>query len=220
MSSKYKENDKKPIVLNNDNTKGKNTLTAMTAVLASSSQQLRNKWCEQLLYKLYIIHNEFENTVYNICLKNLKVDKNNNLVLINVFGSQKNNLEVPDNIKTKLDIKFVAPELIENNEKTESGDIWAAGICIYYINNSTFPWETANESDKNFKSWSNKGVFPKSIENPFTRALKQMLCVAPETRPNIKKVIRLALDTGTDKNFIGKLYSLNILIKMQLNLNF
>ena len=48
MSSKTKEDDKKQKTLRDKKTKGKNPLAALTEVLELSSQQLRNKWCEQL----------------------------------------------------------------------------------------------------------------------------------------------------------------------------
>ena len=204
MSSKTKEDDKKQKTLRDKKTKGKNPLAALTEVLEISSKQLRNKWCEQLLYKLYIIHNEFKNTEFNICIENLNIDENNNLVLINVYGTQNSNFSVQSNTKTKQDIKFIAPELIENNEKTKAGDIWAAGVCIFYIINSSFPWEAANKSDKSFCEWADKGIFPKSIDSSYIKPLKKMLCVDSDLRPNIKDVIKLTLHAGTDKKVIGK----------------
>ena len=185
-------------------TKGRNTLSSLAEVVKSSSQQLRNKWCKQLLYKLYIIHNEFENTVCNICIENLKIDKNNNLVLINVYGNESSKLSVQSNTETQQDIKFVAPELIENNEKTKAGDIWAAAICMFYINNFSFPWEAANKNDKSFCAWANKHMFPESIDSSYTKPMKKMLNVDPDLRPNIKDVFKLILDAGIDKIVIGK----------------
>ena len=34
--------------------------TCLTKKVNFSSQHLRNKWCKQLLYKLYLIHNGFK----------------------------------------------------------------------------------------------------------------------------------------------------------------
>ena len=92
--------------------------------LKVSSQKLKDKWCKQLLYKLNIIHNSFENVQYNICFDNLMVDRNNNLVLINVSDK-------PCLIRMLQDhTDFKAPELVGSSIRSRSGDTWAAGICI------------------------------------------------------------------------------------------
>ena len=196
MSCKYKEVEKNINVLYKNKTE---TLTSLAKVLETSSQQLKNKWCKQLLYKLYIIHNKFNTAHCNICLGNLKVDKNNNLVLINSSDNQSCN-----KISMNRGDKFKAPEVIEKSKISKAGDIWAAGICIYYMLNSSFPWKTATESDKNFCFWVEKGIFPKSVDSPYTRVLRKMLCVDYKVRPSIKRVIRITMDPSIDKNAISK----------------
>ena len=133
------------------------------------------------------------------------VDKNNNLVLINLSNNQSCNTSLI-NGATHKDDRFKALELIRNCEKSKAGDIWAAGICIYYMINSTFPWKIATKNDKSFCMWAERGVFPKSIYSSHTRVLKKMLCVDYKARPNIKGIIRTTVDTGTDPNVISKFY--------------
>ena len=205
MSLKYKNQS----FLCDNKTKEVSNLTALTSVLDSTSQQLRHKWCESLLYKLYIIHNEFENANFNVCLENLKIDNHNNLVLVNVSDNGK----LSENTRTQTDARFVAPELMKCNETSKAGDVWAAGICIYYIINSKFPWNIADKSDDRFCAWASRGVFPGSEDDSFMRVVKKMLCVDSKMRPCIKNVISLTSDTGTDKSVISKFYLLILIRK-------
>ena len=204
MSSKHKEKDRKQNLSCDYEAKKINALTPLTKVLESSSQQLRNKWCEQLLYKLHIIHNKFKNAKFSVCLGNLKIDKSNNLVLINVLD----NTTSKNKATKQEDVRYKAPELINCNETNKAGDVWATGICIYFIINYTFPWKVANKNDKNFCLWANKGTFPQNMNSYHTRILKKMLCVDSTMRPSIKNVFRVMYDTGVDKNVISKLYLL------------
>ena len=197
MSSKYKNQN----FLYGTKTKEVSNLTALTTVLHSSSQQLRHKWCERLLYKLYITHNKFKNAKCNVCLDNLKIDEHNNLVLVNVSDNGK--LSEENNTRKQTDARFVAPELMKCNETSKAGDVWAAGICIFYIINSKFPWKTAARSDERFFEWASRGVFPGSADDSYMRAVRKMLYVDSDMRPNIKNVISIMLDTGTDKSVKG-----------------
>ena len=206
MSCSYKEVEKNQNFLHENKTKDISTLTSLVSILERSSQQLKNKWSKQLLYKLYIIHNRFNTAHCNVCIDSLKVDENNNLVLINSSGNKGCN-----KISMNGCDRFKAPEVIEKSRISKAGDIWATGICIYYIINSTFPWKTATKSDKNFCLWADKGVLPKSVNNPYTRVLRRMLCIDYKVRPSIKRVIRVTMDAGKDKNAISKL---NLLIKL------
>ena len=79
-------------------------LIALTEVLRCSNPQLRNKWCNQSLYKLHIIHNVLENSHCNICLDSLKVDNENSLVIVNVL---ENVLELRVNNNNKAYAQFM-----------------------------------------------------------------------------------------------------------------
>ena len=205
MSSVYNEVEKNKNVLHDNKIEDLSSLTFLKKVLETSPHQLRNKWSKQLLYKLYIIHNKFNSAHCNICLDSLMVDKNNNLVLINLSNNHSCNTSLI-NGATHKDDRFKAPELIRNCEKSKAGDIWKAGICIYYMINSTFLWKIASKSDINFCFWAEKGIFPKIANNSYKRVLKKMLCVDYKERPNIKGVIRTTMDTGIDQNVISKFY--------------
>ena len=178
----------------------KEDLVSLTKVLKNSSQVVRNDWCKQLLYKLNIIHNSFKNVHCSICLDNLKVDRNNQLVLVNVSEKPHVNLNVQDVAR------FKAPELISSSSRSKAGDVWAAGICIFYINNLFYPWEAAVDSDEKYCLWANKSIFPSSVNFFYSEAVKQMLCVKPESRPNISKVIKLTSSFGLDADDLSKLF--------------
>ena len=176
----------------------KNNLISLKKVLKHSNKQLRDRWCEQLLYKTYIIHNEFENVDYNVCLKNLKVDSENRLVITNI--SEKANVAA----KVKTDVRFKAPELIDCNKRSKAGDVWATGVCVFYIQNLGFPWKSATKSDENYSSWAEKGTFPRGVNGSNLRILKQMLCVEPEKRPGIKSVIKSMYNDEVDPEVLSK----------------
>ena len=178
-------------------------LVPLTKVLQTSDQQLKNEWCRQLLYKLNIIHNSFENAQCDICLNNLKVDSKNNLVLVNVSEKPTINREIPENVK------FKAPELIGNNNTSKEGDIWATGICLFFIKNLSFPWKIAASNDHNFYSWANEGIFPSILNDSYSQVVKQMLCVQPQLRPSIKGVIKNTHSFDTDPNILSEFFYLN-----------
>ena len=178
-------------------------LVPLTKVLETSNQQLKNEWCRQLLYKLNIIHNSFENVQCDICLNNLKVDNKNNLVLVNVSENPNINRQIPE------DIKFKAPELIGNNKRSKEGDIWATGICLFFINNLSFPWKIAANNDNNFYSWANEGIFPTNLNNSYSQVVKKMLCVQPQMRPSVKDVIKITHICDTDPNILSEFLYLN-----------
>ena len=169
-----------------------NNLVPLLELLNASSQKLKDRWCKQLLYKLNIIHNSFENVQCNICFDNLMVGRNNSLVLINV--SNKPYLAR----KLQNHTAFKAPELVGNSLRSKPGDIWAAGICIYYINNLCYPWKIAANTDERYCMWVKEGIFPSNLENSYSKIVKQMLCVDPNLRPSVKKLIKQTHDCTID----------------------
>ena len=198
FNSSYVDKTQNP--LNLYTTKDKTCLTSLTKLLNFSSKQIRNKWCKQLLYKLHIIHNEFENAQCNVCLDNLKVDNNKNLVLVNVFENLTNDT------KLGTDTKFKAPELLNCNEGNKSGDVWAAGICVYYVINFSFPWQIADEKDAEFRLRKSKGKFASTAESSFVPMLTQMLCIDPSMRASTKEVLKYCWDSKADAVILSKFY--------------
>ena len=184
-------------------------LVPLAEVLKVSGHELKEKWCRQLLYKLNIIHNSFENFHCNICFDNLLVDRNNNLVLTNV--SEKSKTER----KSQNHTAFIAPELLINSNKIRSkeGDIWASGICIFYINNSCYPWKIAANTDERYCMWAKEGILPSNLENSCSKIVKQMLCVDPKLRPSVKNVIKSVHGFKVDYHNLSELlffYLINV----------
>ena len=179
-------------------TKFKPSLIPLKKLLKHSTEKLKNKWCIQLLYKTKIIHDEMEDTKYNICLDNLKVDSKNNLIITN----ESKNSDVDTEVQT--DVRYKAPELINSNETSKAGGVWATGICVYYIKNLSFPWKAAVKSDENYCLWANKGIFPSTSNDSYLRISKLMLCVDPKNRPSIKDVIIATINSDVDPNILRK----------------
>ena len=182
------------------NNKIKTSLIPLKKALKHSTEKLRNKWCKQLLYKTKIIHDKLENTQYNICLDKLKVDYGNNLIITNISKAS----DVDTEIQT--DVRFKAPELISCNKISKAGGVWAAGICIYYIKQLSFPWKAAVKSDENYCLWADKEIFPSNLKDSNLRISQQMLCVDPKMRPNIKSVIIATINNEVDPNVLSKFF--------------
>ena len=172
------------------------SLIALTEVLRCSTRQLRDKWCNQLLYKLHIIHNVLENSHCSICLNSLKVDNENNLVIVNVLEN------VSNYTKLQTDMRFKAPELTSRNTKSKAGDVWATGICIYYINNLEFPWSIADDRDENYRLWKESGKFSSSLFH--SKIVNKALVVDPKKRSKIEEIIKTTSNTEVDPITLSK----------------
>ena len=192
--------DKTQNLLSIDTTEDKMFLVPLTKVVSFSSKKLRQKWCKQLLYKLHIIHSEFANAHCNVCLDNLKVDGNNDLVLTNVSENSANDA------KLVTDAEFKAPELLNCDETSKAGDVWAAGMCVYYVINLSFPWQVADEKDASFCLWKREGKFSSTVESSFVKVIAQMLCVDPVVRASTKEALKRLWDDKTDAEVLSKFY--------------
>ena len=201
MITSEKEMDKPKNLFDSGMTVTNKNLVPLTKALKCSSKQVRNKWCKQLLYKLHIIHTEFADAQCNVCIDNIKVDENNNLVLTNVSENLTSYAEIV------TDLKYKAPELLRCNEHSKAGDVWATGICIYYIINSSFPWKIAGENDCDFSLWKSEGKFSATVDSSFARILKQMLCVKPDMRADTREILKMLWDRGNDEEILGERFT-------------
>ena len=123
------------------------------------------------------------------------VNRCNNLVLNNVSEKSKTSK------KSQNHTAFTAPELVSDSNKIRSkeGDTWAAGICIYYINNLSYPWKIAANTDERYCGWAKNGILPSNLENnTYLKILKQMLCVDLKLRPSVKKLVKQTHDCSID----------------------
>ena len=199
MITSEKEMDKSKNLFDSGMTVTNKSLVPLTKAHRFSSKQVRNKWCKQLLYKLHIIHTEFADAQCNVCLENLKVDENNDLVLTNVSENSTNDAE------KVTDVKYKAPELLRCNEHSKAGDVWATGICIYFIINSTFSWKIAVENDCDFSLWKTEGKFSSTVDSSLTRILEQMLCVKPDMRADTREILKMLWDRERVSEILGEL---------------
>ena len=117
-------------------------------------------------------------------------------MLTNVFQGSTTDTEATD-------IKFKAPEMLNCNNRSKAGDVWAAGICIYYVINLSFPWRVADEKDENFYKWKYERRFSSTIDSSFVRILTLMLCVEPNTRASINEVLKHFWDREVDRVVLG-----------------
>ena len=185
--------------------------TCLKEKITFSSQHLRNKWCKQLLYKLNIIHNGFKQVHGSIRLDNLKVDQNENLIL--TYASESSSVDVGKGMK------FKAPELIHCNKKSLTGDVWATGICIYYMTNLNFPWELAERSDERYCLWADEGILSTSKNNSYAQIIQQMVCVESKMRPSIENILKSTCEYKLDSDILSKqdvlILFMNVLISIQ-----
>ena len=183
-------------MLKNGLIKSVDTLSTLKDALKLSSEELRKKWVKQLIYKLYMIHSKFKSIHGNICLEALKINNEDNLILDGFSG------KLVD--KSEVEAKYKSPELLIENKASKAGDIWAAGICIYFINNLAFPWKAASNNDENYTTWVQEGVFEKNGNNFDYSVLKLMLCVDIEKRINLKSLILQNFECIDDTDAISK----------------
>ena len=156
----------------------------------------RLKWCEQLIYKLELIHDKFD-IVSNLTLSKLKIDSSDNLIITNIESQDEKNNNY---------LQYKAPEYFFGcKENNKSSDVWRAGICVFYICFLKFPWKKASIGDKQYSMWVYQNKLPCDDDNINLEALKSMLCVDYKTRPNVKKIIRVSFDLGPNLLVISKL---------------
>ena len=156
----------------------------------------RLKWCEQLVYKLELIHDKFD-IVSNLTMSKLKVDSSGNLTIANIESQDEKSIN---------DLQYKAPEYFFGyKENKKRSDVWRAGICVYYICFLKFPWKKASISDKQYSKWVYQNKLPCDEDKIDLDALKSMLCVDFKKRPNVKEIIQVSLDFGPNLLVISKL---------------
>lgn len=175
--------DKKAIQADTEDAENKQIFVPLKEVLKNSTtNENKLRWCNQLIKKLYIIHTGDAHCA--MCLESLKIDQNQNLVLVNVVKN-------PRDQQQTIDIQFKAPELIyRGNQQTKAGDVWATAICILYILNSSFPWRVADVGDKSFCKWKKKFILACDLSEPFDTVVRQMLCIEPTSRIKVEKILK------------------------------
>ena len=60
-----------------------NRLSNLMDQVKHADLKTRLKWCEQLIYKLELIHDKFD-VVSNLTLSKLKIDSSDNLIITNI----------------------------------------------------------------------------------------------------------------------------------------
>ena len=157
------------------------SLTSIEDKVKYTDLKTRLKWCEQLIYKLQLIHEKFD-IVSNLTLSMLKIDSSDNLIINNIELNNKENSD---------DLQYKAPEyFFEYKENNKSSDVWRAGICVFYICFLKFPWRRASISDKQYLMWVYQNKLPCNDYSVDLEALKSMLCVDYKTRPSFKEIVR------------------------------
>ena len=171
-------------------------LKSIKQALANSDQAQRLKWSKQLIFKLKLIHSTHVHGSLNV--ESLKVDKNDNLVIIDTRVDQH------QEAKSFCDLKYVAPEnLLNKSCKSKSADIWAAGICVCFINTGKFPWRKASITDNNFEVWAKTGVLEDVDDELCMKVLKCMLCTDPNERQTLKKTIKRLFQRPSNLQVVG-----------------
>ena len=173
-------------------------LKSIKQALADSDQAQRIKWSKQLIFKLNLIHSTHVHSSLNV--ESLKVDKNDNLIIID------RQIDCVNKSKNLIDLKYIPPENILNktSQKSKSADIWAAGVCIYFINTNKFPWNKALITDENYKIWTESGKL-KDLQDSFCiKVLKIMLSENPDNRLKLKKTLEKVLERPLNFGAVGK----------------
>ena len=181
----------------NDKNKKLSGLKSILSVLPEVNKKTRIRWSKELVCKLRLAQEIFTESDYDITLNCLKVDSNNNLVvdLINLKSAHENS------------IYYKSPEEFfgEHNQSNEK-KLWAAGICIYYINTMNFPWKRASLNDKSFRRWVKEKRFNHKLDERIFDVISLLLTVDSNKRPKIRKVIEKAYEEKPRLKVISKFF--------------
>ena len=162
--------------------KVKNSFTFLAKALHTADTATKLKWTRQLIFKLNLIHSVPKSNHDTIDIECLKIDAEKYLVL---------------DINSRVKKSFIKQSYIHpiyyfgHKLNYKKQYIWSAGICIYYINTSNFPWKKASLNDKDFRIWIKEGRFKDTIDEPLMALLKDMLNV--DQRLSIKVILKKLL---------------------------
>ena len=175
-------------------------LKSITRLLLTSNDHQRLKWSKQLIFKLNLIHKTNVECSLNVEL--LKIDENDNLVITDSGNDRE---KFPD-------LRYLPPECVKKNYpiKSMQSDVWAAGICFYFINTGKFPWNKASLKDNNYRNWIENGKLEGLRGDFCNNVLKIVLCENPEKR-NLKRVMEKVIELPLNFGAVGKFFFFIIL---------
>ncbi|KAH0794765.1 CAMK family protein kinase [Histomonas meleagridis] len=164
-----------------------NLLEYVNCVGKLSEEQAR-KYFTQMIIALEYLHNEQKIAHRDIKCENILLDRNNNIRIID-FGLS--NMFSEDNPKLKTACgspAYVAPEMIEGREYTQTTDIWATGILLYAIVVGYLPFD-----DNVIQRLLQKIVYtdvdyPSFLSPQLVDLLQKMICKDPNKRITIEKI--------------------------------
>ena len=140
-------------------------------------QQINNFFKSMVDYKIINGNLKLENILVNYegPQKFLKIK----IIKITDYGISKNVI----NLKRKLDTSLtIAPEIIKNNDKKNTFDLWSLGIIIYALSFGKYPFNENNEENllKAIKSFGQKNF--KKTNDPILDDLISKLLVFESKR--------------------------------------
>ena len=154
---------------------------------------VRENWAKSLIFNLRFLH-EIGVVHGNINLQNIHVDSRNKITIVDNRS--------PD-LKRTDSLLYKSPEFFfgSKNESKDS-DVWAAGICVYYIIAVKFPWQRASISDRHYMEWVKEGKLSSRNEGCFEVAIKIMLGVS--SRPPLNSITKKFLKPKLNSKIICK----------------
>ena len=188
----------------------------------------------QILSVINFIHTEYHISHNNLCPENIFITENN---FIKITGFMFNTSLVKDNnsnnsnnliysknvVEAFLDLKYICPELIINNEINSNSDNFIIGLISYYLlgdknNNQDLFFLNDNSYDSYRNTYKNTNIDKKinSINNNDDSVkdfLKSLLQNNSEKRKNLPQIQNSKFFIESDDN--NKLIPLCLLSKME-----
>jgi serine/threonine protein kinase len=145
-------------------------------------EQLTRKHFTQLISAVVYLHHDLRVVHRDIKLENILLDRHDNIRLID-FGLSRTFVTEDDLFKTLCGSPaYIAPELILNQEYTQSADIWSCGIVLFALVTGELPFCDQDNSIILQKICSNTIYFPEFLSPQLVDLLKRILCKDPGRR--------------------------------------
>ena len=142
----------------------------------------------EMLQAIYYLHDVIKIAHRDIKLENIILDQNGNLRFID-FGLSK---EAVDDTAMKTacgSAMYVAPEILQCQQYTNSTDMWSLGCCIYSLAFGRAPFYDVNVEKMNKKIRFSDPVYPANVDPNLQDLIQKLLCKNPDERLTAREAL-------------------------------
>lgn len=164
------------------------------------------KWTKQILTIWDQIEDESKFS-HEIKLNYLRVDKNNNIRLVNPFVNREIEQYKYQELENEYDEIYRPPQVLNKGKWSEKARIYNFGVILYYLTTGRFPFEGKDKTEMFDKKMTGSITAPQyinhNISSKLSDLIKDMLASDEDDRPgSIKEIIEI-LSKLKDENLIN-----------------